>query len=269
MTILRTTPVLALFASTTLWGTRELGAQRVESRVNAVRAGTVRFTMAAAEGVCGNGASWYRSRDGRSGSFYGMWNGSVSNRDVETVCDRGPVRVVVEREAGDTKAIRMYVGGRWRADTGITELGAVNTRDAAAWLLSVAEHGADKVARSALQTAMLADSVNATAVLLRVARSESRSPDVRASAVARLGEIAGDRVSASLDSVAYEAGDREVRRAAIMAIARRPKAEAVPALIKLAESLPDRELRQSAVRALAQTGETEALAWIERHVARD
>ena len=178
------------------------------------------------------------------------------------------MRVVVEREAGDTKAIRVYVGGRWRADTGVTDLGAVNTRDAATWLLSVAEQGADKLARSALQTAMLADSVNATPVLLRIARSESRAPDARASAVSRLGEIAGERVSASLDSVAYEPGDREVRNAAIMAIARRPKAEAVPALIKLAESLPDRELRQTAVRALAQTREPEALAWIERHVSR-
>jgi HEAT repeat protein len=109
---------------------------------------------------------------------------------------------------------------------------------------------------------------SATPVLLRMARSESRSPDVRASAVHYLGEIAGERVSASLDSVAYEPGDREVRNAAIMAIARRPKAEAVPALIKLAESLPDRELRQTAVRALAQTREPEALAWIERHLAR-
>jgi len=269
VTALRMAPVLAMVASTTLWGTREAGAQSFEQRINAVRAGTVRFTMAAAPGVCGNGASWYRSRDGRTGSFYGMWSGSVSNKDVETVCDRGPVRVVVERDAGDTKAIRMYVGGRWRADTGITDLGAVSAPAAATWLLGVSEQGSEKVARSALQTALLADSVNATPVLLRMARSESRSPDVRASAVHHLGEIVGERVSASLDSVAYEPGDREVRNAAIMAIARRHKAEAVPALIKLAESLPDRELRQTAVRALAQTREAEALAWIERHLARE
>lgn len=268
MTLRHMAPALAIIASATLWGTRGLGAQSIDARVNAVRAGTVRFTMAAAEGICGNGSSWIRRRNGRNVSLYGTWNGSAFEKDVETVCERGPVRVVVEREAGDTKAIRVYVGGRWRADTGITDLGALNTRDAGNWLLGLAESGSDKVARSALHAAMLADSVNATPALLRMARSDSRSPDMRSTAVLRLGEIAGERVSASLDSVAYEPGDREVRNAAIMAIGRRPKAEAVPALIKLAESLPDRELRQTAVRALAQTREPEALAWIERHLSR-
>lgn len=261
---------LARVASATLWGVREAGAQQsMDARMNTVRTGTVRFTMTAAEGVCGNGASWYRSRDGRPTSSYGMWNGSPVNRDVETTCDRGPVRVVVERDAGDSKNIRLYVGGRWRADTNITDLGAVSTRDAAGWLLNVAEQGPEKVARNALQAALLADSVNATPALLRMAHSESRSPDMRTSAVRYLAERAGERVSASLDSIAYEPGDREVRNAAIMAIAHRPKAEAVPALIKLAETLPDRELRRTAVRALAQTREPEAIAWIERNLGRN
>lgn len=261
-------PVLALAASTTLWGIREAGAQSLDSRVSAARTRIVRFTMPAGPGVCGNGASWYRSLDGRSGHFNGMWNGSVNNRDVETVCERGPVRVVIERESGDTKAVRVYVGGRWKADTGITDLGALGAREASAWLLQLAEQGPDRVARSALQAAMLGDSIDATATLLRIARSESRSPDVRANAVHRLGELAGERISASLDSIAYEAGDRDVRRSAIMAIARRPKSEAVPALVKLAETLPDRELRRTAVIALAQTREPEALQWLERQLAR-
>lgn len=261
-------PVLALVASTTLWGTQGAEAQSLGARIQSAGTATVRFTMAAGLGVCGNGTSWYRSVDGRSGSFNGMWNGPLNNRDVETVCERGPVRVVVQREAGDTKALRVYVGGRWKADTGITDLGAVATREAGAWLLQLAEHGPDRVAANALQAVMLGDSLDAVPTLLRIARSDSRSPGLRASAVHRLGELAGERVSASLDSMAYEAGDRDVRRSAIEAIARRPKAEAVPALIKLAETLPDRELRRTAVRSLAQTREPEALAWIERHVAR-
>jgi hypothetical protein len=260
-------PVLAVAVSTTLWGTREAGAQSLDSRVSAARTRVVRFTMPAGPGVCGNGASWYRSLDGRSGNFNGMWNGSVNNRDVETVCERGPVRVVIEREAGDTKAVRVYVGGRWKADTGITDLGAVGAREGGAWLLQVAEQGPDRVARSAIQAAMLVDSLDATATLLRLARSESRSADVRANAVHRLGELVGERVSSSLDSIAYEAGDRDVRRSAIMAIARRPKAEAVPALVKLAETLPDRELRRAAVIALAQTREPAALEWLERQLS--
>lgn len=265
---LRMAPVLALVASTTLWGTQGAGAQSLSARIRNAGTATVRFTMAAGPGVCGNGTSWYRSRDGRSGSFNGMWNGPLDNRDVETVCEPGPVRVVVKREAGDIDSLRVYVGGRWRAGTGITDLGQVGAGEAGSWLLQLAEQGPDRVAARALQAVMLGDSIDAVPTLLRIARSDSRSPGVRASAVNRLGELAGERVSASLDSVAYEPGDRDVRLAAIMAIARRPKAEAVPALIKLAETLPDRELRRTAVRSLAQTREPEALAWIERHVAR-
>lgn len=261
-------PTLALVASVTLWGVQDAGAQSVDARVNGVANGTVRFTVAAAEGVCGNGASWYRSRDGRSGTFNGMWNGSVASRDVETTCDRGPVRLVVMREAGDTKSIRMYVGGRWRADTGITDLGAVATRDAGAWLLHHAERGEERTARSALQAAMLVDSLDSGAALLRIARDDSRSPDVRSSATRWLGELVGDRVTATLDSIAYDAGDREVRRAAISALARRPREESIPALKKLAETLPDRELRRAAISALAQTREPEAIAWLEQRLGK-
>ena len=73
-------------------------AQSLGSRIDAVRDGRVRLTFAARSGVCGNGNSWYRSRDGgRSGQFNGMWNGG---NDVENTCEQGPVRVVVVRSRG-------------------------------------------------------------------------------------------------------------------------------------------------------------------------
>jgi hypothetical protein len=81
----------------------ETGAQAgLDTRIAAVTDGTLRFTVAAADRVCGNGANWSRSRDGRTGTFKGMWNGPVGARDVETTCDRGPVRMVLKRERGDT-----------------------------------------------------------------------------------------------------------------------------------------------------------------------
>lgn len=239
-------------------------SQSLGSRIDAVRDGRVRMTFAARSGVCGNGNSWYRSRDGgRSGQFNGMWNGG---NDVENTCEQGPVRVVVLREGGDTKEIRAYVGGRWRADTGITDLGAVSAEAAGNWLLQQAERGADKPARGALTAATLADSVNAATTLLRIAKDDSRSQDVQSSAVNWLGEVVGDRVSSTLDSIAYEPGDRDLRRTAINTISRRPADEAVPALIKMAESLPDKELRRTAVQALARSKDARALAWIERRV---
>lgn len=261
---------LAVSCLASVGGSGTMEAQgAVGSRIDGLRDGTIRLTYAAAAGVCGNGSSWYRSRDGRSGTFYGSWNGSsASQREIENTCERGPVRVVIVREAGDTKAIRMYVGGRWKADTGITDLGNVSAVDAGAWLLRQAERGSTKIARSALQAAILGDSIPAGQVLLRIARDESRPQDVRNSAVNWLGEMVGERVSATLDSIAYEPGDRDIRRTAIFSLSRRPKDEAIPALQKMAETLPDRELRRTAIMALAQTRDTQAIAWLEKRLGQ-
>lgn len=267
----RVVSALALAASATLGGARESGAQTVAARVNAVRTGTIRLTYAAAAGVCGNGNNWSRTRSGRITEMYGTFYSSsgFGGRDVENVCERGPVRLVIVREEGDTKQLRLYVGGRWKADTApVTDVGQVGARDVAGWLLQQAERGSDRIARNALQAAMLADSVDATPTLLRMARDSSRSQDVRNSAVSWLGELVGDRVSATLDSIAYEPGDRDIRRTAIHAIGRRPADESVPALIKMAETLPDRELRRTAVMALAQTRQPAAIAWLEGRLGK-
>ncbi len=260
----------SLVLSSSLLPTRAFAqaSSSLASRIDAVRDGRVRMTFAARAGVCGNGSSWYRSRDGgRSGTFNGSWNGYGGN-DVENSCEQGPVRVVVVREAGDTKEIRTYVGGRWRADTGVTDLGTVSATTAGTWLLQQAERGADRPARGALTAATLADSIDAASTLLRIAKDDSRGQDVKSSAINWLGEVVGDRVSSTLDSIAYEPGDRELRRTAINTISRRPADEGVPALIKMAETLPDKELRRSAVQALARSKDARALAWIAGKVGR-
>jgi len=242
-------------------------ASAIGAQVERVRNGTVRMTFAARDGVCGNGMSWYRSRDGSIAGtvINGNWSGS---RDVEATCERGPVRLVVVRTDGETTALRSYVGGRWKADTGVTDLGAVRTADAAAWLLQMAERGPAKPARSAISAATLADSVDAGAALLRIARDESRPNDVRSSALNWLGDVVGDKVSSTLDSIAYDPGDREVRKQAIFAMSRRPADESVPALLKMAETLPDRELRKTAVFWLAQSKDPRAMRWVEQRLGR-
>ncbi len=77
--------------------------------------------------------------------------------------------------------------------------------------------------------------------------------------------MVGERVSSTLDSIAYEPGDRERRRTAINTISRRSAEEAVPALIKMAESLPDKELRRTAVQA--PITDARAMVWIAGKVA--
>jgi HEAT repeat protein len=238
------------------------------SRIDAVKSGRVRVTFAARDGVCGNGMSWFRTKGGSEMSgtvINGNWSGS---RDVVATCERGPVRVVFVRDTGATVEIRTYVGGTWKADTGITDLGAIGAREAALYLLRVAESGPDKPARAAISAATLADSIDAGSTLLRIAKDEKRPADVRSAALNWLADVVGDKVSALLDSLAYEPGDREVRKQAIFAMSRRPVEEAVPALLKMAESLPDRELRKTAVFWLARIKDPRAIQWIETRMGR-
>jgi hypothetical protein len=242
-------------------------ASAIGAQVERVRTGTVRMTFAARDGVCGNGMSWYRTRGGSfSGTVInGNWSGA---RDVEATCERGPVRLVVVRKDGETTEMRTYVGGRWKVDTGSTDIGAVRAADAAAWLLQVAERAPAKPARSAIAAATLADSTDAGPTLLRIAKDESRPNDVRSSALNWLGDVVGDKVSSTLDSIAYEPGDREVRKQAIFAMSRRPADESVPMLLKMAETLPDRELRKTAVFWLAQSKDPRAMRWVEQRLGR-
>ena len=256
--------------------TRAQGAsaqnRSLAARIDAVKVGTVRFTFAARDNVCGDGMSWFRTRPNGSTSstnvsYNGDFNGNFSGvRDVEPTCERGPVRLVVIRDSAQTKQIRTYVGGKWRADTGITDLGTIPAREAGAWLLRMAETGPDRPARSAITAATLADSVDAAPALLRIAKDDKRPTDVRSSALNWLGDVVGDKVSSTLDSIAYEAGDREVRKQAIYAMSRRPADEAIPALLKMAETLPDRELRKTAVQWLARSKDPRAISWVERRI---
>jgi len=249
---------------------RGVGAQegaRLASQIDGVQSGTVRIAFAARAGVCGNGMSWFRARGGLiSGNVInGSWSGG---RDVDATCDGGPVRLVIVRVAGETTDMRMYVGGTWRADTGVTDLGRVSAPDAGAYLLRIAQMGTAKAARTAITAATVADSLDPSATLLRIAKDDSRPSDVRSSALNWLGEIVGDKVAMSLDSLAYEPGDREVRKQAIFAMSRRPADEAVPALLKMVETLPDRELRKTAVFWLAQSKDPRAVRWIESRLNR-
>ena len=237
----------------------------VGSRIDAVQNGKVRMSFAARTGVCGDGWSWYRSRS--SGSVSGTFNNYNGSNDVEPNCQLGPVRVVLVREGGETREIRTYVGGRWKSDTGVTDLGPVAASEAARYLIGHAERATERTAGSALSAATLADSVDAASALLRIASDEQRPSGVRSSALGWLGELAGEKIAARLDSLAYEPGDREVRKQAIYAISRRPPEEAAPSLIRMAETLPDRELRRTAVFWLARVKDPRALEWITKAVS--
>ncbi|MGH7672076.1 MAG: HEAT repeat domain-containing protein [Gemmatimonadales bacterium] len=239
--------------------------QSLERRVAAAPDGTVRFSFAARPGVYGNGRnviSW-DCRNGRCRHRQGNFS-DVDGDDWTSACDSGPVRVVLTVHAGTVTDVRTYVGGDWRPGAGVTDLGTVGAREAAAYLLALAAKDSGRAAERAILPATLADSATIWPDLLRIARDARMSRRVRRSAVLWLGQAAGEAATRGLtDLVDDRATDRDVREHAVFALSQRPREEGVPALIRIARENRDAELRRKAIFWLGQSDDPRALALFE------
>jgi len=238
----------------------------LERRIAAAPDGTVRLSFAARPGVCGDGRGSV-SLDCDDGTC-GRYTVSVGNRDrseVEYDCDPGPVRVSMRVAGGHITSLRTYVGGRWRtAGDGVTDLGTVGAREAAAYFLALAAKDSDAAAEHAVFPAIIADSVTVWPDLLRIAKNTRVSRKARRQAVFWLGQAAGEAATRGLtDPVDDKATDRDVRESAVFALSQRPHDEGVPALIRIARENPDPELRKKAIFWLGQSDDPRALALFE------
>jgi hypothetical protein len=238
-----------------------LQAQRIADRVERTRDGDVRFSFTVREGICGRGQNI------QFGDRHQMnWNdNSRSSRDVEydRSCDEGPGRVVVAVRDGEVAELRFYVGGRWRESSSASDVGMVGTREAAAFLLELAESHPGKVGRTAIFPATLVDSVRVYPTLLRIARDERRPRETRNQAVFWLGQLAEEPATAGLDELVGQSDiDREVRKQAIFALSQR-REEGIPVLIRIVRTNRDPELRRQALFWLAQTNDPRAVDLIE------
>jgi hypothetical protein len=242
-------PTVYLGTALLLATSTALQAQSVARRIDAVKDGTVRIAFTARPGVCGNGRNNISVR-------------SDHRDEWSSDCEEGPVRVALDRSRGRTMAVRAYVGGHWRG-TDAVDLGTVPAREAAEWLVALAE--SDQAAsEDAVFPATLADSVEIWPSLLKIARSDRSTSKARRSAIFWLGQAAGEAATRGLDSIVGDTrGDREVRESAIFALSQRPQGEGVPALIRVAQGNPDPELRKKALFWLGQSGDPKALALFE------
>src|SRR5207248_2378893 len=91
---------------------------------------------------------------------------------------------------------------------------------------------------AATETNRLSD--GAATYLIRVAENE-RDIELRKSAIAGLGRIAGDKSLGALTSTLDSSPEVELQKQAVRAIGRRPKDEAIPILIRTARSHPNVE----------------------------
>jgi HEAT repeat protein len=209
----------------------------------------VRFSFAARPGVCGNGRNIISDRD---------------DRDWESDCDDGPVRVAMTVRNRRVVTLRTYVGGRWRvgaAGGAVTDFGTVGSRAAADFLLALARSADSDAGSKAVFAVTLADSIEPWSSLITLARDGSVRTETRKQAVFWLGRAASEKAGRGLDSLlADKNGDRSIQEQAVFALSQRPKDEGIPALVRVARTHPDPEVRKKAIFWLGQSDDPRALA---------
>jgi hypothetical protein len=243
----------------------ELSAQSIADRVHAAPDGTVRFTFRARPDVCGSGNSVYVGDNGSRTS-----SGQRNTADVEwdADCGRGPVRIVLDVHDHTVTGLRSYVGGRWRAVSGVTDLGEVAPQQAAAYLVTLAKQSSVAVGKKAIFPATLGDSVVIWPQLMQIARDATIPSETRRDAVFWLGQMAGDTVTANLSQlVAEDTVDRAVRESAVFALSQQPHGEGVPALIHVVQTNRDPSVRKKALFWLGQSDDPRALTLFENILA--
>jgi HEAT repeat protein len=123
--------------------------------------------------------------------------------------------------------------------------------------------------RRALSGIARNDNADAAATyLIRLSETE-KDMELRKSAIANLGRIAGQKSLGALTSTVDGDGEVEVQKQAVVAIGRRSKDEAIPILIRTARNHPKMAVRKTAIQMLGQTGDERAVAFFRELLSKD
>ena len=123
--------------------------------------------------------------------------------------------------------------------------------------------------RNALRGIARNDNADAAATyLIRIAETE-KDFELRKSAIANLGRIAGQKSLGALTSTVDGDADLELQKQAVLAIGKRSKDEAVPILIRTARNHPKMPVRKLAIQVLGQTGDERAVAFFRELLSKD
>jgi HEAT repeat protein len=120
---------------------------------------------------------------------------------------------------------------------------------------------ARELRRRALSGIAHNDNHEAAAVYLIHIAEYEKELDLRKSAIASLGRIAGEKSLGALTQTLDSDPETEIQKQAVIAIGRRPKDEAIPILIRTARSHPKIQVRKVAIQMLGQTGDERAVAF--------
>ena len=238
-------------------------AQDIAARARSLNNGTLRFSYAVKEGVCGNGGTSISMNGDRwiqhGGSF----------RDEDVVCDRGPARVAIGVERGRVTRLRYYVGGSWRSDSEAEDVGEVSAASASEFLLSMIETATGETAEDAIVPLMIVrGGPDPYRSLLRIAKDQDRRATLRKSVIFWLGQEAGEVATRGLESIMSSDPDVEVRKQAVFALSQQRTEHAIDALINVVRTNKDPELRKTAMFWLGQSDHPKAFALIEEMILK-
>lgn len=246
---------LAAISLVALGCTADAGAQNIGQQVAARGNGNVELVFAAKPGVCGDGAGYISTgtdEHGRRSSFTRSKKGfstqiTDSGRNDYHRCEPGPIRAVLQIANGEVVDVETFVGGGSRSTHNVSARAAVD------YLLDLAETSARaNTAKGALLPAILADSVDVTARLLRIGGNQKAGREVRKSAIFWAGQQGGDETAGDLEKLMYDA-DNEVAKSATFAIAQLDSDRATRMLLTAARNNDvASEVRKSAVFWLGQ-----------------
>ncbi len=227
-------------------------AQTLTERVADAPDGRVRMSFDAREGVCGDGRniSHFRTND---------------ERDVDWDCEAGPVRVVLRIRSGNVTRVDTYVGGSWRPSSRtVTDLGFVNSQEAADYFLGLAKSDSFADAEDAIHPAVIAANAVVWPQLLAMARERELSNEVRQQAVFWLGQEAAEEAVDGLESI-LDDDDEEIRvkEQAVFAISQQETARSISILLRVATSNQHPQVRRNAFFWLAESEDPRAIDLFE------
>ena len=243
-------------------------AQSLADRVANANQPRVQFTYAARAEVCGNGRSFIQVA---GNSWYGNW----SDSERREPCVPGPIRVVLDRAGREVVSISAFAGPVPEAQPGIADLGRVRTRDAAEYLLGLAERADGRVSRDAVLPAVLADSVDVTPRLLAIARNQNAARETRRTSISWLARPLDTRergvreIADALVTIARDEDDNQsVRQQALRTLARLEHGAGTNALMELARDAQRSWLAREALASLTSSGDPRARQHLREVVRR-
>ncbi|HEX8360030.1 MAG TPA: HEAT repeat domain-containing protein [Longimicrobium sp.] len=238
------------------------------ARVAAAPDGEVRMHFTSRPGICGN-VEGDNVMIGRTGERGRTWQGTTDGRARREIdCIEGPAYVRLRVRGARVSEVSARVARDFAAARGrVTDLGRVPAREAASYLLALAEGADGKVGEDAIFPVTLADSLDTSRELLRIARSDVARDATRRSAVFWVGQQGGEEVTKGLAAlVDDDSQSRELRESAVFSLSQRSRDESVPELIRIARTHRDGHIRRSALFWLGQSGDPRARALLEEMV---